>query len=462
MAVRRPRARGAAAPVVRGVLGGAVTVKGEKATAVQRRTIEACLQTALELGCSRLVMIAVIMCITQESSATPINHGDAAGPDSRGPFQQRGPWGPLADRMDPAAATRLFLTSARGHGLNGWRAVHGSLKNAPSPLSHAINKIQISKYPDAYAQWQSEATRTVDVFLQTATTGPVEDADAGAAAARYDFQAGGDTDWWESTGNLASEVQWSRWAAGNVLHFVSDRELAAQAPALVMDGLEPWVLAPPAYEGGPLRVSEEMTLTVAAGRWPVMPGAVVSWTAEPLVGRWIVASVSRVLGGPEVAVTLRRGRPVLPEPAAQKATPAGGGGDVAPGVADAQRSRMGVKPLGVRYSPPGPHGAARNAFGDTEAADIGCPVGSPVLAVADGVISRVKDTGNYSPNANPNGIHIYLSIPGNRFFYTHMFKKFVSEGQRVQAGQVIATSGAANSVPHLHFEVENGSIKDWV
>lgn len=315
MAVRRKRVAAKDAPVARGALGGAATVKGVKATPTQLRTIEACLQEGVELGCSRRVLVAVVMCITQESAAMPIGHGDAAGPDSRGPFQQREPWGPAVQRVDPAGSTRLFLTVDKGPGVRGWRAVHGSLKHAPAPLSRAINKVQISAHPDAYGRWEAEAAKTVDRFLQGTDLAGAET----GGAARYDFVAGGDEDWWASTGSLTQDVEWSRWAAGNVLHFVSDRELAAQAPALVMDGDEPWLLGPPEFDGGPLRPVEQVDLQVAVGEWPVMPGAVVDWRGGILDGRWIVAAARRPsLDGPAVDVTLRRPRPARPEPAAEQ------------------------------------------------------------------------------------------------------------------------------------------------
>lgn len=50
-----------------------------------------------------------LMTAMQESALTVVDHGDAAGPDSRGLFQQRDSWGPLSVRMDPAGSTGLFL-----------------------------------------------------------------------------------------------------------------------------------------------------------------------------------------------------------------------------------------------------------------------------------------------------------------------------------------------------------------
>ncbi|WP_328522669.1 hypothetical protein [Kribbella sp. NBC_00359] len=55
-------------------------------------------------------VIAVMTAMT-ESALRNVDHGDAAGPDSRGLFQQRDSWGPLDVRMDPAGAAGLFYAA---------------------------------------------------------------------------------------------------------------------------------------------------------------------------------------------------------------------------------------------------------------------------------------------------------------------------------------------------------------
>lgn len=50
-----------------------------------------------------------LMTAMQESSLTVLHHGDLAGPDSRGLFQQRESWGTEDVRLDPARSTGLFL-----------------------------------------------------------------------------------------------------------------------------------------------------------------------------------------------------------------------------------------------------------------------------------------------------------------------------------------------------------------
>lgn len=60
-----------------------------------------------------------IMTAMGESSLLVLNHGDKAGPDSRGLFQQRsnGAWGSLSDRMNPSiSATNFFKAAMRVEG----------------------------------------------------------------------------------------------------------------------------------------------------------------------------------------------------------------------------------------------------------------------------------------------------------------------------------------------------------
>lgn len=367
MALTRPRARSAAtsgspAPA-QGVGASAITVKGERATAEQRRVIDGVLGEAARLGAAQRVMVACVMAITQESAARSLGHGDAAGPDSRGPFQQRTAWGPASERMDPAGSARLFLTVDKGPGVRGWRPVHGGLSVAPGDLSAAIQAVQRSAYPRAYAQWEAEATRTVEAWRGSDGFGAAE----GPAARRYEFtrgERGGERETsWDASGRLAEEVGWLRWAAGNVLHFVSEQELRRAAPSVRITGDEPWLLSLPEWEWGVARPIAELTLRVAADRWGVMPGGVVVMaTGGPEDGRWVVGGVSGArLDSPEVEVRLRRPRALQPEPAAEQGEAEGGGtGDGSPQarLLEACRAMSGSHP----YLLGGGHGPALDSI----------------------------------------------------------------------------------------------------
>ena len=91
-----------------------------------------------------------------------------------------------------------------------------------------------------------------------------------------------------------------------------------------------------------------------------------------------------------------------------------------------------------------------------EGLDIAAPVGTPVVASADGIVA-------FSGRLTSHGNVVFIEH-GHGFatFYAHNSKNLVVEGQRVKRGQVIASVGATGLTtgPHLHFGVQlNGK---WV
>jgi murein DD-endopeptidase MepM/ murein hydrolase activator NlpD len=87
--------------------------------------------------------------------------------------------------------------------------------------------------------------------------------------------------------------------------------------------------------------------------------------------------------------------------------------------------------------------------------DILSPIGTPIYAYENGVITRMN-------NSSLGGISLYLTgDSGNLYYYTHLsgYVSGVSTGDSVSVGQHIAhngDSGNAAGIPHLHFEVMPG------
>jgi murein DD-endopeptidase MepM/ murein hydrolase activator NlpD len=82
--------------------------------------------------------------------------------------------------------------------------------------------------------------------------------------------------------------------------------------------------------------------------------------------------------------------------------------------------------------------------------DYAVPVGTDVLAVADGKIENASWGKSY-------GTQLVQSVNGGWFIYAHLSSTLVKAGDKVKAGQVIAKSGnTGNSTgPHLHVELRN-------
>ncbi len=144
--------------------------------------------------------------------------------------------------------------------------------------------------------------------------------------------------------------------------------------------------------------------------------------------------------------------------------------------AGARHGRSGRRPLHV--TPPLTGGAkvfpvvgAEASFGDTYGAlrndvagswhhgdDIFAPLGTPVVAVADGTINRVgwNQVGGWRLWVRDEG--------GDEFYYAHLsgFTHDDLHSKHVRAGEVIGfvgnTGDAIATLPHLHFEVHPRSL----
>ncbi len=86
--------------------------------------------------------------------------------------------------------------------------------------------------------------------------------------------------------------------------------------------------------------------------------------------------------------------------------------------------------------------------------DIGANYATPIKAVADGTIICAEECGGYGNLviiSHENGIETY---------YGHCSQLYVTEGQKVKAGDVIAAVGSTGNSTgnHLHFEIrQNGA-----
>ncbi len=83
--------------------------------------------------------------------------------------------------------------------------------------------------------------------------------------------------------------------------------------------------------------------------------------------------------------------------------------------------------------------------------DIAGPIGTPILAAADGVILEAGPA---------SGFGLWVRVQhedGTITVYGHVNDFIVREGQPVKAGQMIAHMGnrGFSTGPHLHFEVWN-------
>ena len=102
------------------------------------------------------------------------------------------------------------------------------------------------------------------------------------------------------------------------------------------------------------------------------------------------------------------------------------------------------------------YGAPRAGTGWHQGNDIFAPIGVPVLAVADGVLSKVGVN-------TLGGNRLWLTDDlGNAYYYAHLsgYAAHVADGVRVRGGEILGfvgnTGQAITTPPHLHFEIHPG------
>ena len=98
----------------------------------QLKNAAAIMNAAETLGLTQQGQIIGVMTAMGESGLRELPHGDLAGPDSRGLFQQRdnGMWGSLADRLDPTTSASNFFTALLK--VPGWESLD------PTAAAHKV------------------------------------------------------------------------------------------------------------------------------------------------------------------------------------------------------------------------------------------------------------------------------------------------------------------------------------
>lgn len=157
---------------VTGSLPASVGVwKGEQLT-----NAAAIINAGAEVGISRAGQTIGVMTAMGESGLRVLDYGDAAGPDSRGLFQQRanGAWGSLADRMNPRISAMSFFRALMR--VPGWQSL---------PPTIAAHRTQINADPYYYEPFFDDATEVVAALVPAASA-PLVNPVLGANAAVND------------------------------------------------------------------------------------------------------------------------------------------------------------------------------------------------------------------------------------------------------------------------------------
>lgn len=305
------------------------TVKIKQADAQQKEMAERILDVGVAMHARRKVLVAAMMTAIQESTLRNLDHGDR---DSLGLFQQRASWGSAQNRQNPEWAAGEFFKRAIAH-------------DAADPIQDPGNlaqDVQVSAFPDAYAQWRTEAERIVSLYGlpggDESTAADVAAANRVKYAGQFDFgyssnewARGSETtvngkpkvtheSTWDATGRLVDEVQARRYmVAGHFFLFTEEHLFKSKPQAQISqddDGID-------SIDADVDINKDEAELTVQAhiGRWVAPPGSVIQVVEMGRVmnGKWLVSQIDRDIFSSKATITLVKPRPLLPEPVDENA-----------------------------------------------------------------------------------------------------------------------------------------------
>ncbi len=151
----KPAAPSRAQLMPHGVPGGQVSFTPNKA---QLRNAAAIVQTGQRMHLPPRAYVMAVACSLQESKLTNLgNLGAGNDHDSLGLFQQRpsSGWGSPSQILNPSYAASKF---------------YQALKHVPGyshlPLTTAVQRVQVSAFPQAYAKWEKMAANLVTASYQ--------------------------------------------------------------------------------------------------------------------------------------------------------------------------------------------------------------------------------------------------------------------------------------------------------
>jgi hypothetical protein len=323
-----------------------LTVKGVPITDDQKTNAGIIIGVGKRLGATRKCIVTAVATAIQESTLQNIDYGDKAGPDSRGLFQQRSSWGSLVDRMNPETSSAMFYGSP-GH------AIQYDIDHPGIPDWELSYNVQHCAAQDKYLpqQWVPEANNLVNAYGMVAAdksgnteglaslangmfTGVSNAINSGLGIQTPGVSTNGGAYYffrgnivgrgnkrvrlaensWSCIQRLAGEVNFSAFFVSGTFYWISEDLLLKQQPQYnlteFMDGIM-------GIDGSYKHLSKAAQLTVTAdvGRWMAPPGTcVVIQNMGPWNGRWIVTEYSRSLFDLQATITLKKPRPVLPEP----------------------------------------------------------------------------------------------------------------------------------------------------
>lgn len=447
-------------------------VKTLSASLEQIRNANIVLATGDSMGASRKALVCSIMTIIQESTMINVTHGDTAGPDSLGLFQQRASWGTAEARLDPATAARMFFN----------RAMSEDAADRTRPywdLCAAVQRPRADLRP-AYEQWRSQGEDFVSAYGIPGgdTAGSAASVNlskaSGVPGADYIFYRGlpinGGKNWkkedsWACQQRLASEVQWRAFFVSGVFYFIDEDSLFKSRPLATITEFSQGIEAVDGdYDTG--KNNAQLTIKARVGTWLVPPGAViVLQDMGPWNGRWLVANFERSAFSSDATIILKKPLPKLPEPLRNDINTIPSWAEAPAATDPSVYGQTGnfTNPLPTKMTPtsefltPDTEGApARSGVRYHAGKDWFAPGNTPVVAPISGTIVEAKQS---SGNVGQifGGVVKLQQDDGYVWVFRHVQPAAVIRvGSRVQPGDTIAGVVLWADKPsssHAHIEI---------
>ena len=314
--------------------GKPLTIKGATPNSTQLRNCDTVLQVCEDVLQGNVHKRKLMVCAMMTGIVEAQCHNKREGHGtSVGFFQQtaNNGWGTEDERMDLLHSTREFLK----------RAVEIDKAEPKKGYGQLCQAVQQSAHPDRYGKYQSEAERLVTAF-GIAGGDSTSDADiwknnnmdellniGGESVVqqtgvdKYQFMRGRPKsreklaekeDTWTCITRLADEVKWRCFEVSGAIYFISEPRLFKSSPrgriSEDSDGVD-WIN----YDYDIGKKNAQVTLEARLDRWMAPPGSVIEiHDSGPANGRWIVNDINRSIFDSKAQVTLKKPRPLLPEP----------------------------------------------------------------------------------------------------------------------------------------------------
>lgn len=298
-----------------------LTVKGVKARSDQINLTESCLEEGAKLNAPWQAMVALVMCLINESQMQDLGHGSE---DSEGPLQVRvGIHGSKTAHSIPLMVHKFMIGGYTGDGGGAIalaKAGAGPVEIAGRTLWGAGQ----TSYPGA--PYLSEARRWVEAFNGGALAG--SSGTTKTVTERYAYQIKKKEDYWSGAQRLAKEVGWRLFEVAGKLIYAPEPFLLASQPKMSIGADSPGV-EDIAFDYDVGKAVTEVTVTARAKLWKAAPGRVVDLSdCGPANGKLLVAKIEAPLRRRDslATISLKRATKPLPEPAPKTRSVSVGGG----------------------------------------------------------------------------------------------------------------------------------------